>query len=136
MVMSGTSKSLDIAEYSFLDKFDLLHHSCADVQDNDWAKPAFCQATVKLFKLQHACKELICVGMEFCCLWTFIHDEGAHIMKVINELLISDHILASKLKKQHQLWHAINQLHLHCLDQIAHHPQYNPVLGIKAVKLT
>ncbi|KAI6027772.1 hypothetical protein BKA83DRAFT_4462509 [Pisolithus microcarpus] len=34
----------DIAEYSFLGEFNLLHHCCADVRDNNWAKPAFWQA--------------------------------------------------------------------------------------------
>ncbi|KAL4077482.1 hypothetical protein J3A83DRAFT_4087806, partial [Scleroderma citrinum] len=89
----------DITEYSFLSKFDLLCHSCTDVQDNDWAKPVFHQATVKFFKLQHACEELIHVGMKVCHLWTSIHNERAHIAKFIDELLISDHILASEVKK-------------------------------------
>jgi len=114
----------DIAEYSFHGEFDLLCHSHADVQDNDWAKPAFRQAMVKFFKLQHAHEELICVSVEIRWLWTSIHKEEAHITKVIDELLISDHLLASELRNQHRLWHAINQLHLHSLDQIVRHPQY------------
>ena len=114
----------DIAEYSFLSEFDLLRHSRADVRDNDWAKPAFRQATVKFFKLQRAHEELIRVSVEVRRLWTSIHEEEAHIAKVIDELLISDHLLASELRNQHRSWHAINQLHLHSLDQIVHHPQY------------
>ncbi|KAJ8584887.1 hypothetical protein M405DRAFT_719920, partial [Rhizopogon salebrosus TDB-379] len=30
----------DIVKYSFLGEFDLLHHSRADIHDNDWTKPA------------------------------------------------------------------------------------------------
>ncbi|KAG1750458.1 uncharacterized protein EDB91DRAFT_1045863, partial [Suillus paluster] len=41
----------DIADYSFLAEFDLLHHSRADIRSNDWAKPAHREATTKYFKL-------------------------------------------------------------------------------------
>ena len=90
----------DIAEYSFLGEFDLLCHSCADVRDNNWAKPTFHQAMVKFFKLQCAHEELIRVSVEVHRLWTSIHEEEAHIAKVIDELLISDHLLASELRNQ------------------------------------
>ncbi|KIK13947.1 hypothetical protein PISMIDRAFT_117935 [Pisolithus microcarpus 441] len=112
----------DIAEYSFLGEFNLLCHCHADVQDNNWAKPAFWQAMVKFFRLQCAREELVCGSMEVCHLWTSIHNEEAHTTKVINELLISDCPLASELKKQHWPQHAINQLHLHRLEEIMHHP--------------
>ncbi|KAI6045906.1 hypothetical protein EDC04DRAFT_3024803, partial [Pisolithus marmoratus] len=88
----------DIAEYSFLGKFDLLFYSHADVQDNDWAKPVFCQAMVKFFKLQRACEELKHVSVEVCHLQTSIHDEEAHIAKIADKLSISNHLLASELK--------------------------------------
>ncbi|KIK11694.1 hypothetical protein PISMIDRAFT_122265, partial [Pisolithus microcarpus 441] len=120
----------DIAEYSFLGEFDLLRHCRADVQDNNWAKPAFRQATVKFFRLQRAHEELVHVSMEVRCLWTSIHDEEAHTTKVIDELLISDCPLTSELTKQHQPWHAINQLHLHCLEEIMHHPRYVGSQGV------
>ncbi|KAG2048302.1 hypothetical protein BDR06DRAFT_895899, partial [Suillus hirtellus] len=41
----------DIADYSFLGEFDLLHHLHTDIQTNDWAKPAHRKATTKYFKL-------------------------------------------------------------------------------------
>ena len=123
----------DIAEYSFLGEFDLLHHSCADIRDNDWAKPAFHQATVKFFKLQCACEELVHARVEVHRLQSSIHDEEAHISKIVDGLLISDSPLASELKRQHRSWHAINQLHLHHIDQIACHLQYvgNQGVGIR-----
>ncbi|KAI6010143.1 hypothetical protein BKA83DRAFT_4467612 [Pisolithus microcarpus] len=114
----------DIAEYSFLGEFDLLRHCRADVRDNNWAKPAFRQATVKFFRLQRAHEELVRVSVEVRRLWTSIHDEEAHTTKVIDELLISDRPLASELTKQHRPRHAINQLHLHRLEEIMHHPRY------------
>ena len=123
----------DIAEYSFLVEFDLLRHSRADVRDNDWAKPAFRQATVKFFKLQRAREELVRASVEVRRLRSSIHDEEAHISKIVDELLISDSPLASELKRQHRSRHAINQLHLHRIDQIACHPQYvgNRGVGIR-----
>ncbi|KAI6033825.1 hypothetical protein PISMIDRAFT_64609, partial [Pisolithus microcarpus 441] len=114
----------DIAEYSFLGKFDLLRHSHADVQDNDWAKPAFRQGMVKFFKLQHAREELKHISVEVHHLQTSIHNEEAHITKITDELLVSNHPLTSELKRQHRSWHVINELHLHRLDQITRHPQY------------
>ena len=93
----------DIAEYSFLGEFDLLHHSRADVRDNDWVKPAFRQAIVKFFKLQRAHEELIHVGVEVCCLWTSIHDEEVHIAKVIDELLQRFAKVRGKRKNQFHL---------------------------------
>ncbi|KAI6011365.1 hypothetical protein BKA83DRAFT_4467060 [Pisolithus microcarpus] len=123
----------DIAEYSFLGEFDLLRHSRADVRDNDWAKPAFRQATVKFFKLQRAREELKRVSVEVRRLQTSIHDEEAHIAKITDELLVSNHPLASELKRQHRSRHAINELHLHRLDQITRHPQY---VGSRGVGVT
>ncbi|KAI6011388.1 hypothetical protein PISMIDRAFT_55938, partial [Pisolithus microcarpus 441] len=120
----------DIAEYSFLGEFDLLRHSRADVRDNDWAKPAFRQATVKFFKLQRAREELKRVSVEVRRLQTSIHDEEAHIAKITDELLVSNHPLASELKRQHRSRHAINELHLHRLDQITRHPQYVGSRGV------
>ncbi|KAG1718189.1 hypothetical protein EDB19DRAFT_1651231, partial [Suillus lakei] len=49
----------DIADYTFLGKFDLLQDSCADIQDKDWARPAHCEATTKYFKLCQAREEII-----------------------------------------------------------------------------
>lgn len=85
---------------------------------------------VKFFKLQCAHEELKCVSVEVCCLQTSIHDEEAHILKITDELLVSNHPLASELKRQHWLWHVINELHLHCLDQITCHPQYVGSRGV------
>ncbi|KAG1831401.1 hypothetical protein EV424DRAFT_1470127 [Suillus variegatus] len=41
----------DITNYSFLGEFDLLWHSCSNVQKETWAKPAYQEATSKYFKL-------------------------------------------------------------------------------------
>jgi hypothetical protein len=30
----------DVADYSFLGEFDLLHHSRTDIRESDWATPA------------------------------------------------------------------------------------------------
>ncbi|KIJ59026.1 hypothetical protein HYDPIDRAFT_101528, partial [Hydnomerulius pinastri MD-312] len=43
----------EIVDYSFLSEFDLLCLLCADVHNDDWARPAHQEATVKFFKLCH-----------------------------------------------------------------------------------
>jgi len=49
----------DIANYSFLGEFNLLHDSHTDIQSKDWAKPAHREATTKYFKLCQAREEII-----------------------------------------------------------------------------
>ncbi|KAG1744784.1 hypothetical protein EDB19DRAFT_1826928 [Suillus lakei] len=56
----------NITEYSFLGKFDLLHHSRADIRELDWTKPAHREATVKYFKLCRACEEIVRLNVEIC----------------------------------------------------------------------
>lgn len=109
----------DIADYGFLAEFDLLCHSCADIRSNDWAKPAHWEATTKYFKLLRAREEIVWLNVEFRRLRTAIHDEELQVTGIIHDLLTSDPLLGSELKRQ---WHsraATNAVHLSRLDQIA-----------------
>ncbi|KAG1811935.1 hypothetical protein EV424DRAFT_1327328, partial [Suillus variegatus] len=54
----------DIGEYSFLGEFDLLCHSCTDIRELDWMKPAHREATTKYFKLLHAQEEVSRLNVE------------------------------------------------------------------------
>ncbi|KAG2144174.1 uncharacterized protein EDB93DRAFT_1241327 [Suillus bovinus] len=92
-----------IVDYSFLGEFDLLHNSHTDIQSHDWAKPAHHKATTKYFKLFQAHEEITQLNVEVCCLHTAIHDETAETSFVINNLLVSDSLLAAELKSQ---WHS------------------------------
>ncbi|KIJ66778.1 hypothetical protein HYDPIDRAFT_85554, partial [Hydnomerulius pinastri MD-312] len=49
----------DIMEYSFIGEFDLLHHSHTNVQECNWAKLAYWEATLKYFKPCCAKEEII-----------------------------------------------------------------------------
>ncbi|KAG1724776.1 hypothetical protein EDB19DRAFT_1897859 [Suillus lakei] len=94
----------DIADYTFLGKFDLL--------------PAHCEATTKYFKLCRAREEIIQLNIEIRQLQTAIHNEAFEMSAIINDLVNADPLLASKLKHQ---WHsqaAINAVHIYQLDQI------------------
>ncbi|KAG2357318.1 hypothetical protein BDR07DRAFT_1453152 [Suillus spraguei] len=90
----------DIADYSFLSKFDLLRHSHSDVCSNNWAKPAYREATSKYFKLLHAHEEITRLNVEIHCLHMAMYDEELQATTVICDLADSDPLLASELKRQ------------------------------------
>ncbi|KAG1882318.1 hypothetical protein F4604DRAFT_1879457 [Suillus subluteus] len=74
----------DIADYSFLGKFDLLRNSCTNIRSEDGAKPAHREATTKYFKLCRA-----------------------------QDLHLLDLKLAKELQRRWCLCAAINAVHLH-----------------------
>ncbi|KAG0697996.1 hypothetical protein DFH29DRAFT_878298 [Suillus ampliporus] len=108
----------DIVDYSFLGKFDLLRHSCADIHSNDWAKPAHQEATNKFFKLRHAHEEVERLNIEVHHLCTAIHAEELQTSAIIDDLLLSDLRLAAELQCQWRLHAAVNAVHCYCLDRI------------------
>ncbi|KAG1775791.1 hypothetical protein EV702DRAFT_1180201 [Suillus placidus] len=95
----------DIADYSFLG-------------DEDWAKPAHREATMKYFKLCRAHEELTRLNVEIRCLHTAIHTEQVQTTAVIEDLWLSDLKLAEELQRQWCSRAAINAVHLHRLDRI------------------
>lgn len=119
----------DIADYSLLAKFDFLWHSRNDVHD-DWARPAYREATSKYFKLLRAHEEITQLNVEILRLRTAIYNEELHVTAIICDLSGSDPLLASELKRQ---WHsgaAINAVHNYCLDQIGSLMGFSGVLGV------
>ncbi|KAG0697181.1 hypothetical protein DFH29DRAFT_984383 [Suillus ampliporus] len=98
----------DITDYSFLGKFDLLHHSHTDIQNNDWAAPAHQEATTKFFKLCQAHEEITQLNVEVCHLCTAIHNEELHTSTVIQDLLVSNPQLGNELQDQWRPCMAIN----------------------------
>ncbi|KAG2337007.1 hypothetical protein BDR05DRAFT_978628 [Suillus weaverae] len=87
----------DIADYSFISEFDLLHHAWTDIWTNNWAKLAHHEATTKYFKLCQAHEEVMQLNVEICCLCTAMHTEEIQTTAVIQDLLILDQRLACKL---------------------------------------
>ncbi|KAG1770135.1 hypothetical protein EV702DRAFT_949335, partial [Suillus placidus] len=108
----------DIVDYSFLGEFDFLCNSRTDIRSHDWAKPAHRKATTKYFKLCRAHEEITRLNVEVHCLHTAIHDKTVKTSFVINNLLISDPLLAAELKSQWCSRAAINAVYLYRLDQI------------------
>ncbi|KAG2098686.1 uncharacterized protein F5147DRAFT_582932, partial [Suillus discolor] len=70
------------------------------------------------------------LNMEVCHLCTAIHDETAKTPFVINNLLISDPLLAAELKSQWRSQAAINVIHLYHLDQIENLFGFSGIRGI------
>jgi hypothetical protein len=120
----------DIADYTFLGEFDLLHHSHSSIYDEDWAKPAYCEATVKFFKLCCAHKELTRVEVEVCWLCTAIHNEEREMQQAINGLNGSNPPLASEIQWRYCYRKAVNAIHTHRLNQIKALPGYAGYKGI------
>ncbi|KAG1735556.1 hypothetical protein EDB19DRAFT_1638357, partial [Suillus lakei] len=120
----------DTTEHSFLGEFDLLHHSCTDIRELDWTKPAHREATVKYFKLCCAHEEITWLNVEVCRLRTAIHDEAAQMTTVITELLVFDPPLVHELQWQWKAHEAVNAVHTFWLDQITLQPGFSGSRGI------
>ncbi|KIM63445.1 hypothetical protein SCLCIDRAFT_94971, partial [Scleroderma citrinum Foug A] len=115
----------DIAEYSFLGEFDLLHNAHLDIRECDWTKPAYREATLKYFKLCRAKEEITHLNVEICRLHTLIHDEAISVANVINKLQQSNRMLAQELHWQYCSHLAINAIHINCLDRIKSCPDFS-----------
>ena len=48
----------EITNYTILGESDLLCHWCSDIWLEHWSQPAYCEVTVKYFKLCHAQEEV------------------------------------------------------------------------------
>jgi len=120
----------EIVDYSILSEFDLLRQSCSDIRQNDWAKPAYCEATVKYFKLSCAHEEVAHIEVEVCHLQTAIHDEEQLMKATIDRLSQMDHALATELERQHCCRSAVNSNIILHLNQIKTLIGYNGREGI------
>jgi hypothetical protein len=108
-----------IASYTILGEFDLLHQSSGQVQEQCWSQPAYREATVKYFRLCHANEEITRLNIEIRQLHTAIHDEDTHTTKVITDVLQRDHLLGLELQQLYCLRAAVNAVHLRRLDALA-----------------
>lgn len=120
----------EVVEYSFLGEFDLLRLSCTDIRSDDWAKPAYREATVKFFKLCRAREELIRIEVEVRRLRTAIHDEEREVRDVVNQLADTDPNLGTELQRQHRHRAGVNAIHIHRLDKIEASAGYTGMTGI------
>lgn len=120
----------EIVDYSILSEFDLLRQSRSDIRQDDWAKPAHREATVKYFKLSRAREEVARIEVEVCRLQTAIHDEEQLMKATIDRLLQTDRPLATELERQHRCRSGVNSNILLRLNQIKTSVGYNGREGI------
>ncbi|KAG2037923.1 hypothetical protein BDR03DRAFT_933774 [Suillus americanus] len=85
----------DIVEYSFLGEFDLLYA--------DWTAPAH---------------QIQCLDIEIRRLRMAIHDEKIKTNTTIEQLLVTNPLLAVELRRRWQACTTINAIHLYWLNQI------------------
>jgi hypothetical protein len=106
------------------------------VWSNDWTKPAYREATIKFFKLQWACKEILRLNIEIQRLYTAIPDEEIAVSTAIQNLTDSDLHLTLEMRRWWQERAAINAVHLHWLAQIQGLPDFSGTLelGIRDVE--
>ncbi|ESK83836.1 hypothetical protein Moror_13519 [Moniliophthora roreri MCA 2997] len=84
-------------------------HTGDNVQDKPWAKPAYWEVMLKVFKLFHAEEEIACLHVEIKRLVTYIKEEDAYLWKC-----------------QVELW-CFNDLYLMCLQQIFALSSFDPM---------
>lgn len=108
----------------------MLRNSRTDIRSHDWAKPAHREPTTKYFKLCRAHEEITRLNVEVHRLHTAIHDETVKTSLVIDDLLVSNPLLAAELKSQWCSRAAINAIHLYRLDQIETLVGFSGVRGI------
>lgn len=107
-----------------------MHHSCTDIRDVEWTTPAHREATVKYFKLQRACEEIQRLNIEICRLRTAIHDEETKTIATIDQLLITNSLLAVELRRRWQARAAVNAVYLYQLSRIKSQPAFLGRCGI------
>jgi len=98
---------------SFLGEFNLLRLSRTDIHSDDWAKPAYQEATVKFFKVCHAHEELTHIEVEVCHLRTTIHNEEQEVRDVVNQLTETDPNMGTELWQQHCHHAGVNAIYVH-----------------------
>ena len=119
-----------IVDYNILGEFDLLRQAQTDIQQEDWAKLVYWEATVKYFKLCWAREEVAHVEVEVHWLWTAIHDEEQAVKETIDHLNQTDHWLGKELEIQQHYCSSVNLHLLFCLNQIEAFPGYGGHRGI------
>ena len=121
----------EITEYTFLGEFDLLQHSCLNIQDCNWAKPAHREATLKYFiELCRNEEEITRLHVEVHWLHTLIHDESIFMAKAIDGLQQSNPVLTQELQCQYHSCTAINTVHIKHLDHIEMCADFTGIQGI------
>lgn len=111
--------SLDLStvlDYVFLGQFDLLRGSRHDVLNKPWSRQVERAAMTSYFKLVRSREEVRRVEVEMRRLGEFIVQERRRVSEVIDELEVSDPLLASHLIKREKIRQEIDELHQQRLE--------------------
>jgi len=114
----------EVILYSSLAEFDLLRDNRNTVQNRIWAQPSYRAAMALYFKMKCAQAEIKWLNVEITRLRTFIHDDTALHLQVINSLQAHEHGLAAALSHQWELRAKVNLVHLTRLNATACLPGY------------
>ncbi|KAI5991218.1 hypothetical protein EDD15DRAFT_2388647 [Pisolithus albus] len=120
----------EIVDYSILGEFDLLRQSRNDIRQENWAKPAHCEAMIKYFRLCRAREEVTRVEVEVRRLHTAIHDEEQEVRETIHRLMQTNPALGLELERRHRYRRNINVLLISRLNQIETSVGYSGRKGI------
>ena len=122
----------DIANYTHVGEFEMLHIARSDIWQEKWVQKAYCDAGIKFFKLCRAREEIQRLNVEVRRLLTWIHDENKHMQQVIKQLSDEPH-LADELRKRWALWLAVNQVHLERIKILQSKDYYTGLRGCREV---
>ncbi|KIM72931.1 hypothetical protein PILCRDRAFT_80145, partial [Piloderma croceum F 1598] len=114
----------DVVLYSSLAEFDLLRDNRNTIQNRIWAQPSYRAAMALYFKMKCAQEEIKRLNVEITRLQTFIRDDTALHLRVINSLQAHEHGLAATLSHQWELRAKVNLVHLTRLNAAACLPGY------------
>lgn len=82
-----------VSHYRFLQEFELLNDTRADLQDREWAQPVMRELMRQAFHLARAKEEIIAVNREARRIHTSIRDENVLFTGVLNGLQQTGDIL-------------------------------------------
>lgn len=114
----------EILHYSSLAEFDLLRDTRNTVQNHIWTQPKYRAAMAAYYKVQCAHSEIKRANIEITRLRTFIRDDTALHLTVIDSLHISNPGLSAVLAHRWELQSAVNDVHLRRLNSVANLPGY------------
>ena len=100
-----------VMKYVTIGQFDILCLSCYNITEKPWTWAPEQSAVIKYFKLLHSHKEIQRLDIEIQRLHTYIIESEASIENVIQDLDISNPLLAAQMCKCY---------HFHCVANRAH----------------
>ena len=121
---------MQVVDYGFLGKFDLLCNSRTNIHNEEWAKPGHHELTTQYMELSHVREELDQLNIEIKWLRTYMHHEAQDYEEAVRRVSVMDPALAAEITRWWSLCHAINTLHEQCLAQVFAMPGFSGSTGL------